>query len=267
MKCDVLISTMNKENYLDLLKYMNINNNCTIINQMTKQQKNYQKEDKQKNIKYICCNDRGLSKSRNMAIKNSTGDICIIADDDMFYVNDYEKIIREAYIQNSDADIIAFIVDNENKNKRKKILKKGKIGFLKSMKLQSVQITLKKSSIEKNNIKFDEKFGAGSIYPWGEENIFLFDCLRKKLKIYYVPIKIATLYDTNESTWSRENNEKHFENQGVIYYRMSKKIYLLLILQFAVRKRKIYKKEMSFLSVITSMINGVRKYKKCKGDN
>ena len=41
------------------------------------------------NIRVINSFEIGLSKSRNLAIKNALGDICIIADDDIEYVEDF----------------------------------------------------------------------------------------------------------------------------------------------------------------------------------
>lgn len=259
MDCEVLISTMNQieKNIVNDLKV----NNCVVINQITKDIVPV-KDDINNSQKFISFYEKGLSKSRNAALKNSSKDICIIADDDMYYENNYENIILSAYDRYKDADIIAFFVDNEDKSKRKKFLKEGRIGFLKSMKLQSVQITFKRKSIIENNISFDEKFGTGSVYPWGEENIFLFDCLRKKLKIYYVPLKIATLKANTSSTWDKSNTKKHYEQQGAIYYRMSNKIYFLLIFQFFLRKRKIYIKDLSAITVLNSMIKGARDYRR-----
>ena len=50
-------------------------------------------------IKFISCDEKGLSKSRNKAINNATGDICIIADDDVTYSDDYIEKIRQAYLE------------------------------------------------------------------------------------------------------------------------------------------------------------------------
>ena len=260
MKCEVLVSTMNNLTKKQVINDIRIND-CVIINQITKNIGKVESDCVDNKQKFLSFYEKGLSKSRNKALSNSTKDICIISDDDMFYVDDYEKIILEAYNNHPDADIIAFIVDRENKKYKAKIKAEKRISWLKSMKLSSVQLTFKRNSIIENKIHFDERFGAGSIYPWGEENIFLFDCLRKGLKIYYVPIKIATLYDTDESTWDKKNDEKHYNNQGAIYYRMSSKFYWVLIIQFALRKRRIYAKDISTIKVIKAMFIGAKKFK------
>jgi len=260
MKCEVMLSIMNISNKDELIKNMKLNK-CIIINQITKNIKT-QQDDICTEQKFLSFKEKGLSKSRNKALKNATGDICILADDDVVYVDNYENIIVDAYEKYKDADVIAFVVMEENENKRSKVLKEGKLSFLKSMKLSSCNITFKRESIINNNICFDEKFGAGSTYPWGEDNIFLFDCKRKKLKMYYVAQKIADKVDTGTSTWDKSNTIEHFNYQGIIYYRMSKRFYWILILQFALRKKKIYGKELTFFQVLKAMFKGVKKYKK-----
>ena len=263
MKIETLISTMNlstKKECMNLLNSMNLTKNSIIINQCTKVDKllNIYNE----NYKVFSFFEKGLSKSRNRAIEKSNSDICVIADDDLQYVDDFESIVNLAYSEFPDADIIAFYVENAkpiNSNK------KGRLHFLNTMRLCSVQLSLKLNSIKKHNIKFDENFGTGSdCFVHGEENIFLIDCLRKKLKIYYYPAKIATL-KTSESTWFKGFDEKFFCATGAQFYRMTKSMYFLLILQFSIRKRNLYKTKFSIISVIKMMLDGVNKEKKIMG--
>lgn len=258
MKIEVLISTMNLIDNDALIKKMKITGPSLTINQITKKGLNLLNNKGQNSIlSYL---EKGLSRSRNKALINSNCDICVIADDDMYYEGNYLESITNAYTKYPDADIIIFVVDNEDIAHKKKIQKEGRISYLKSLKVQSVQMTFKRESILKNNIKFDEHFGAGSTYYWGEENIFLFDCLRKGLKIYYVPVKIATL-EISTSSWDKSNTRQHYNIQGIVYYRMSKYFYPILITQFALRKGKIYRPDLNFFQVMHHMFEGARKYK------
>lgn len=262
MKLQVLLSIMNEKDPNNCIKKMNIKGDYVIINQITKD-----------NVKSICINekfkkvisihDKGLSKSRNLAIENSESDIGIISDDDMYYVNNYEEIINNAYIQYPDADIIAFIVEHEDKKTEKKPFKEGKINFIKSLRISSVQLTLKLEKIKKENIYFDENFGSGSLYFMGEENIFLYDCLKKNMKIYYKPQKIGTLRMYNNSKWFKGYNEEYLKVKGAMFYRMSKILYPILIFQFALRKRGKFKENnINVIQRIVFMLNGVKEYKK-----
>lgn len=258
MKCEVLVSTMNKTDYYQLKKEMNLND-CVIINQVTNNADLIRAEEN--DLKFLSFREKGLSKSRNKAINNSTAEICMLADDDMYYLDGYEKAVCKAYNDHLDADMIAFVVPHDNR-KSKKILKEGKVNFLNIMRIQSVQVSFKRKSIIEKNIRFDENFGAGTKYFCGEETIFLNDCRRSGLNIYFVPVEIARLKDTGVSTWFKGFDKQYFYTRGAIYYRMSKKIYMILILQFAIRKYKMYKNECGFFKAIKLMLEGKREYKK-----
>ena len=76
----VLISTQNLQNdeqVNKLLKDMNVTSNYLIINQTKNHKCNI------KNSKVITKFEKGLSKSRNIAIKEADEDIVLLADDDL----------------------------------------------------------------------------------------------------------------------------------------------------------------------------------------
>lgn len=257
---EVLVSTMNLEDYSKLVNKMNIKGKCVIINQITKKNVEDINVENEK-TKVFSYREKGLSKSRNKAIDASLADICVIADDDLTYVEDYEKIIMDAYDKYKDADMIAFYVNNTDKTRPITQQEEGRVGFLKSMKISSVQVTFKRKSIADANIRFEEEFGAGSgKYCMGEENIFLNDCLNKKLRIYYVPLTIAIL-SNNESTWFKGFTKDYFISKGAMFTRMSSHLSLLLILQFAIRKYKLYRKETKMKDAIQYMLQGRKQFK------
>src|SRR5699024_4400627 len=137
-------------------------------------------------LKFISSKDRGLSKSRNLAIKNSDADICLFADNDVTYEDKYINIILDAYKRHPDADIIAFTVNSTNIDRPSRVLNNGRVNRIMSMKISSVQISFKKNIIDKYQLQLNENFGAGSgIFSNGEENIFLYHAIKKGLKVYY----------------------------------------------------------------------------------
>ena len=161
MRIEVLVSTMNQKN-IELVKKMNIKSDALIINQTNYDGiENYKFDNKKFTL--INCNEVGLSKSRNKALANATGDICIIADDDVVYNDKYCEVVKSAYKKYYDADIIVFEVPTTNQErKQKKAIKNEYISYLKSGKISSFQITFKRKSLIDNNIKFDEMFESRS---------------------------------------------------------------------------------------------------------
>ena len=135
-----------------------------------------------------------------MAVENACGEICILADDDLKYLPNYKDIILKQFELNPDIDIITFQVEGIEQKFKNYYPRSRKINFLTSMKISSVEIAFRLNSIKQANIRFNELFGAGAKYCMGEENIFLMECLKKGLKVMYVPVKIAKIH-IGQSTW------------------------------------------------------------------
>lgn len=158
--------------------------------------------------KFINTTERGLSRSRNMAIANSWGDICYICDDDEWLEDDYEENILEAYEKHPNQDVMIFKLIRKNHSYPEK---EGRVSFQQILRTSSVQITFKRNAINYKNISFDIKMGSGTGNGGGEEVKFLLDCKRKHLKVFYVPSIIAIVL-TENSQWFHGFDEKYFRN-------------------------------------------------------
>ncbi|HEL2575392.1 TPA: hypothetical protein TZ704_000484 [Streptococcus suis] len=261
----VLIATVDQQNVEKLIETMNLETVDTIVvNQYLSGREQSELLTNERST-ILHSNRLGLSASRNDALALAPEHaICQIADDDMVFVDNYEEIVASAYQEFPDADMIVFYVDNEVASLAKKPLKKGRIHHLGAMKTSSWQISFKKSSLSQKGIVFDERFGIGAKYGSGEENILLFDALRKGMKIYSYPVKIATLIDARDSYWDRSNSPEVCRKRGAIYKRMSPNWYWLLILQFAIRKRKMMLPEIKIADNIRYMFQGAREFSRNK---
>ena len=97
MELEVLIAAMNLRNeqeHKELIERSKITTKSILINQVTKEDR-VPFDVKEGNHRLLSFKERGLSKSRNKAIANSVGDIALVCDDDVIYVDGYEKIIKE----------------------------------------------------------------------------------------------------------------------------------------------------------------------------
>ena len=258
MRIEVLISTMNQKD-MKLINKMNIKTDAIIINQSDF----FNFEEIKLNgkvIKMFSFNERGIGKSRNNALMRSTGDICLLADDDMIYVDNYENIILEAFRENPKADIIVFNVPSKNVERPTvKITKNIKLNYMNLGGFGAVNIAFRRNSILKANASFSLLFGGGAEYSAGEDSLFLFDCLKKGLLIYSNTKKIADVYQ-DTSTWFEGLNKKYFFDKGVFFAALSKWFSYFLILQFAIRKYSFYKNEISFKDAFKYMVNGIKHF-------
>ncbi len=257
MKLEVLVSTMKQKDY-NLIKNMKIQSNTVVINQCNHNNQTEIRHNQHK-IRWINNFERGLSKSRNLAIKNSDGDICMIADDDLIYVDDYVEKVKAQFDKYPNADIITFQVEGIEEKFKDYHTEVRPLNYLTSMKVSSVEIAFKRDSIISNKIKFDENFGAGARFQMGEENIFLTQCLKKGLSILYVPVKIADLH-IGASYWFKGYDKGFFISKGAQFTAMSRLLAIPYISQFSFRKYKLYKSDMSLLKSFKYMLQGRRQY-------
>lgn len=209
-------------------------------------------------IKFISTKERGLSKSRNVAIRNSRADLCLIADDDECLDTDYPQTIIEAFQKYPQADIIAFDFTVGGKRQKKYSNKVKKIGYLSALRISSIQIVFRRQRIEEKGIFFDEEMGAGTGHGAGEENKFLYDCLHNGLKVFFVPKHIVSLQERTTSTWFTGYNETFYLQKGWETERyMGKFFATLFALYTTITKRSLYKENCSSLCVLKAMLRGI----------
>ncbi|MDU1203592.1 MAG: hypothetical protein E7A06_11685 [Clostridiales bacterium] len=220
-KIEVAVSTMNLNDPIEFVKNMNIQTDAIIINQCMENTYNEFYYNKNK-IRIFSYNERGLSKSRNRALENIADDtdIVLIADDKVKYIDGYAEIIKNAYIKNQKADVIAFNVIREGKDGRvtKKLPKR--IGYISTFRVFSARITFNVNSIKSKNIRFDENFGTGTELYLGEDNIFISDCLKNKLNIYGKREVISSIDSNGTSTWFKGIDRKFLFVKGCCFKRI-----------------------------------------------
>ena len=213
----VLISTMNRSN-LEFLESVFVNNNIsnsliTIINQT---KKNTISCDNNKSIQIFNSSEFGLSYSRNLAIKNSTNDYCLFADDDVVYVKNFDKIIISEFYKNPSADIITFQMKDDNGNYFKNYPNIVKHNLKSISSVNSVVIAFKRKSVINNNLNFNTLFGLGSYFQTGEEYIFLRDALNKKLNIFFCE-QVILSHKTISSGKKVGNNNIIFARAAIFF--------------------------------------------------
>lgn len=260
MKVEVLLSCMHQKD-ASIIKRNNIQTDVIVVNQCDK---DYIEDftfvnsyGRTCHAKIIYTTQRGLSKSRNMAIENAhPGNICLICDDDEILADGYEDLILSGYSEYDDAEIIAFSLDWNGFGKTYSS-KSYKLSFKETLRVCSVQITFKIDAITKNNIRFDVKLGSGTGNGAGEENRFMLDCRRCGLNMYYHPNKIATI-NVGESQWFKGFTEQYFRNHGWAIRRVFRNDFLALgaIAYYAFTKRALYKKEISTCKAVSCMLKG-----------
>ena len=226
---ELLVSAMNIKNEKAFIKKMNIRTNAIIINQTDNV--GYRKIINDGNlIEIYNFKEKGVGLSRNSALMRAKEEIVLIADEDMVYNNDYDKIVENAFKSKPDADIIIFNVESMNKERPMyKITKNEKINHFNYLKYGASRLAIRTDSIRKNNIYFSLLFGGGCKYQSGEDSIFIRQCLKSKMNIYTNTNFIGKVEQTT-STWFKGYDEQYFKDKGALYASMFPKFTNVFIL-------------------------------------
>ena len=208
MRLEILLSCMHQKDD-SIVRNSGITGDVLVVNQCDR-------EDERSYLtptgtaRFLSTKDRGLTKSRNLAIETTDADICLLCDDDESFVSDYEKRILHAYRTVQEADLIIFKMCNQPTPFRDQI---KELRFPWIMSVSSWQISFRRESLMRTGVRFDELMGAGTGNGAEEELKFLMDCRRAGLKIFYVPTEIASVWQT-ESTWFDGFTRQFFINRG-----------------------------------------------------
>ena len=256
---EILISTTNKNN-LDFIDNIFFQSNKSKYPILVVNQSDNNINSDFKNINVINSDSKGLSISRNLAIKNSSFDYCVFADDDIVYKENFYTIISTSFKNNPNADIITFRMEDES-GKLFKDYKNIKYHDERTIRyINSVVIAFKRESIIKNNLSFDPLFGLGSIFPTGDEYVFLMQCLNKGLNI--ISNSAIILSHNSESSGKMAHRDENIFARAAIFYKFFGYLsYFKLIHHIYLLKKKNMIKNDQILSKFLVGVKGINKFK------
>lgn len=255
----VLVAAMHQTDH-SLLEKMNIQSDAIIVNQCDR----YEFEDFDYNghrINFISFAERGVGLSRNNALMRVSAEICLFADEDVTYVENYKEIVLNSFLEIPDADVIIFnVLSNNQKRPSHVILKRHRVRWFNCLKYGTVRVAARTDKLKMANIYFSLLFGGGAKYSGGEDSLFILECIRKGLKIYADPNIIGHV-SQEESSWFEGYTNKFFFDRGVLYAFLSKRWAYLLCMQFVVRHSKLFNQDKSVLEACKLMFSGVKEAK------
>jgi len=253
----ILISTVD-DAFLERKYHPNCS--CIIINQLIKLNKSkYNLEN------VFSFKEKGLSRSRNRALELCHCDIALLGDDDVTYIDNIEEVIKKAFKENPDADIITFQATTPTGKLFKNNYKNYPFvhNARSIMRVSSIEIAFRVASVKRVGLKFDEDFGLGSRFPTGEEVIFLHDAIKRGLKAIYVPTPIVS--HPKESSGAELSNPKLLKAKGALFYKLFRKEAHLVSLLFTLKKYK--KSNYSWLHFYKLILRGIDDYKQSLVNN
>lgn len=256
---EVLVSTMNRNN-LDFLFQMFPNDmwqNVSIL--IVNQSENQLLSSDYKNIRIINSKEVGLSKSRNLALKNSKGKLLLITDDDVVFKPNFTESILQGFHTLS-SDFICFRYEKNNRLAKNYPTKQQEnISWARLLSTTSFEIALKREVLLEKSILFDVHFGINAPFGMGEETIFLADFKNQNHSIGFFPKTVLT--HNHDTTGERISAKTTYYRCGAIFYRIfgEKYIFWLFIkVLFDIKQHKI--KWFNIPSLIQEGIKGKKDF-------
>lgn len=137
----------------------------------------------------------GLSDNRNFALDRATGDILIMADDDVEYDPAAFAEVRKAYERNPGLDMALFRFRNADGSPAKRYPEaETALGesIPKGYYVSSIEITIRRCG-KAGKLRFPLEFGIGApLFGCGEEEIFLHSALRRGCDVRLFPVRLCT---------------------------------------------------------------------------
>ena len=131
---------------------------------------------------------KGVTKSRNNAIRLADGDIGLFADDDVSYKPSYFDTLKRVFEENGDVDVALFKVKTGQGEPEYKNYKNEVATIKNAPSVGTVEIGFRINRVKENNIYFDERFGAGRPLLIGsDERLFVQDCIDAGLNVKFFP--------------------------------------------------------------------------------
>lgn len=256
-KFEILCVTMHQNDFSKIIQ-MNIHSDVVFANQCN--HTSYEEisfEDHK--AKMISTQTKGVGLNRNLALMYATADICLFADDDVVYYDNYAEVILREFESHPKADIFIFHFDTDSERKQIKYKKTKKRGRFSRLSWGAVRIAFRLSSVRKANVWFTTLFGGGCIFPSGEDSMWLYDARKKGLKIYVSKETIGKV-SFEMSTWFDGYNEQFFYGKGASCAACHPKSFFIFSRYYAFRYLK--KGNLSYKIKMKWINNGKQGYKK-----
>lgn len=257
---EILISTMNQTSLdflLSIFPFKHFSSyNILIINQF----ENTTLSSGFLTVRVINSTERGLSKSRNLALENANGKILMMTDDDVIFQNNFIEKVVAAYNKFENATVINFCAIKEKGASLKKypVNSKQELNAFEVFNISSIEMTINKEKLNSAGVRFDENFGLGSSFEMGEEAVFLFDLKYKEQQIAFEK-QIIVKHEGLTSSNKIDVLHKYYIYGAVLKrtLRTNFVFWLMLKLFFDLRQKKL--KMSSFLHAVNYAKKGQKK--------
>jgi len=256
MKLDILISTTNDRIFYIQDLFLKPQKDIRyVVSHQIYNNKEYDINFGRNDVIYKKSKIKGLSRNRNITTSMASSDICLFADDDVKYKREWLNDLIIYFKENPRMDILTFkIKTNESEPQYKEYQNHFFMHDLRSIfQVSSIETAFRLNKIKDAGLSFDENYGLGTNFNFGEENIFLMDALSKGLKIKYIPYYIVN-HPYNKLR--KIDTHKEILTSGALFYRMFGLFAIFMDLYSTYYNYKDYKLCFSIFKYIKVILKG-----------
>lgn len=204
--------------------------------------------------------ERGVGRSRNLALSKADKDICLFSDEDIVYVNGYERLIEAEFAAHPEADGIMFQVEVTPERKTYQNDAFGRVTLMNCGRYPAYSMAFRREKLHATGVRFSLLFGGGAPYSNGEDSLFIRQVIKAGLKIYKSPVCIGEEIP-RPSTWFSGYHEKFFFDRGVLYHFLYGAAAPVWGFRFVFTKRKEMCREVSWTKAFGLLLQGIRQGK------
>lgn len=141
-------------------------------------------------ISIVTSASRGLSRNRNIALTEASGDRIWFLDNDIEITNgDIAGLLDEIDAHNAHIHVCRIrCSDCDGDYKDYGRSRNGLLGLLR---VSSIEIIADRHGLANNGIRFNESLGLGTAFPSGEENLLLIHARRAGLRFHFSPATLV----------------------------------------------------------------------------
>ncbi len=241
MSLEILLSTTEREDLSFLEKIFpagEVSYRLLVVNQST-EGKRIPLEGLPSYIRVINVEEKGLSRSRNLALEHAEGDVLLLADDDIRYFPGFVRRILDVHSTRSDGIIIFPMKNPEGLYFGKHRMKPYKMNDVRHV--YSPQISMKRNFVRMQKLRYDERFGLGSEFSDAENYVLLQSLIRRGIKPLYAGGEAIVEHATLTSSHDLKNPGNFKARMAVfkMFHGVWVYPYFLKVLFFLLRKRMI----------------------------
>ena len=212
---------------------------------------------------YTSCT-KGLSINRNIALSKASAPIVLISDDDADYTESQLETVINAFRSHPAADLIAFRYASASSTKE---YPDGSFSLScppKGYFTSSIELAFRNDVI-KGKVWFNENFGIGALFPSGEENLFIRECLDKGLSGIYIPEYIVR-HDMPTTSGKNLLDPLRPQTKGALFLKLHPHSWPLRMIAHAIREIPMWRegKVPSPISYCLNWLKGSLKAKRAK---